>query len=802
MKPIDSRLSRIRALSAIAILGAAVAGLPSCAADPDGASGPGTDSASANGGGAGSSARPHRSPPSAANVARHGETVQIPVKNADGKVSFVPMKNDHGRAVLGDMDFGDVDDMKPRAISPNDLGLRWPLAKVRYYVETADEDTRLTATQHLNLLEAIEYIEARTPIRFEQGTTGDLVYIYRDIDDPGASHSKIGRLGGTQDLRLGINASEPVTIVHELSHALGMIHEQERPDRDVFITYCEDNVEPGREGNFTTVGLGSHDMFGPYDFHSMMHYRPGTFVQTTDMSQCGGLALEPKIDTYPDAPGDRSFGRKDDYSAEDLNALYLMYGRALTAPEADDVLGSALAIGDFDHDGYADIVTGAPGKSLQGDPDNAGAILAFKGTHRGPAAWKTNDKSPFALKDEWQGKVLATGDFDGDGYTDLLVGKPGGSSFDKRSGTVTVLHGGQRLVGNESPKCGTAGATPCSTEHAALTAWEQLVPSDCPGQTDADGDLFGSAIVAGDFDGDGLDDIAVGAPGRAGGEGRVFVYSGASIKDKAPKSVMLAGTVKKGVTSFGAALAIGDFNNDNDPDLAVGAPDEGNGRAFLFRAITVENFTAQHAIDAPSGIDAGEGFGSVLLAPKLAGRKKSAFLAVGSPRARSLRGQVDLYAPEDTSSFLLVHKQKVSAGNDYAGLFGTALATLDLDGDGITDLVVGAPKAGTGDRGSVQMLKSNGATVAHWNHVFAPTTNTLMFGAALATGTIHGPMPPSPVPDPPTRLLVGAPGTSFLDPITFVTIPNAGRVYGYAFVPGPAQREILAANYRSQFVAD
>ena len=63
------------------------------------------------------------------------------------------------------------------------------------------------------------------------------------------------------------------TIYHEIMHALGVIHEQERPDRDdhVFIDY--DNMMDGAKSQFEKARRGSINYYGvPYDFSSLMHY--------------------------------------------------------------------------------------------------------------------------------------------------------------------------------------------------------------------------------------------------------------------------------------------------------------------------------------------------------------------------------------------------------------------------------------------------------------------------------------------------------------------------------------------------
>jgi hypothetical protein len=93
------------------------------------------------------------------------------------------------------------------------------------------------------------------------------------------------------------------------------------------------------------------------------------------------------------------------------------------------------------------------------------------------------------------------------------------------------------------------------------------------------GDEFGYALTSGDYDGDGRDDLAVGAPGESPASdpksGGVFVYRGTNTRLVAWQFVDQAdlGANEAG-DRFGAALASGNYVSDFRDDLAVGAPGE------------------------------------------------------------------------------------------------------------------------------------------------------------------------------------------------------------------------------------
>jgi hypothetical protein len=228
---------------------------------------------------------------------------------------------------------------------------------------------------------------------------------------------------------------------------------------------------------------------------------------------------------------------------------------ALTAAQAEPLRGP-----DFDHDGYEDAAIGAPG-SNPADAWDAGAVHLLYGSDYGlfpPSDGRTLalSRGSAASPEERLGEALAWGDFDGDCYDDLAVGAP-----EATVGGVAQAGGVQLFYGSpDGPS-------------AAGSVWLHRNTPGIALAPEPEG-RFGATLAAGDFDGDGYDDLAIGAPFDEGfpgccvgtGDGEVHVLYGAEGGLEALGSQLVTNAPEQ---HFGAALATGDFNCDGYDDLAV-----------------------------------------------------------------------------------------------------------------------------------------------------------------------------------------------------------------------------------------
>jgi FKBP-type peptidyl-prolyl cis-trans isomerase len=391
-------------------------------------------------------------------------------------------------------------------------------------------------------------------------------------------------------------------------------------------------------------------------------------------------------------------------------------------PHDGDTFGAALAVGDFNHDGIADLAIGAPGQSV-GGADGAGAVYILFGSHGGlrrSGAHQITENSRIiagtAAAGDHFGAALAAGDFNHDQFMDLAIGLPDKTvRGHDNAGAVDVIYGS--LFGLASGRSKT---------------WTQ---SRLRAGTIGDSDLFGSSLVAGDFNGDGFRDLAVGAPGQTvGGQanaGAVSVIYGQAGGLAAARNQFwtadsngVGGAATAG-GQFGFSLAAGDFNGDRKRDLAIGAPGEdvavtgglpvtGAGAVHILLGSRAR-LTATHSqlwTENNLGLTGaaaatGDRFGQSLAAGGL-NADRLTDLAIGAPGAAvsgsAGAGLVDvLYAAHASNSqpagLATAGSQQwdqhklTASGDDVAAneAFGSSLAIGDFNGDRLRDLAVEVP---------------------------------------------------------------------------------------------------------------
>ena len=166
--------------------------------------------------------------------------------------------------------------------------------------------------EETEILRAIEEWQVHTCIRFVPRSTERN---YVEFRDGRGCASYVGMQGGYQDILLAKGCREKGTIVHEIGHAVGFVHEQNRPDRDNHVIINWYNIPEHIRGNFVKYSSTVINTYNvPYDYDSLMHYG----------GKAGSKNGDPTIETL-DPTAQEKIGRSTGLSFRDIKLANLMY---------------------------------------------------------------------------------------------------------------------------------------------------------------------------------------------------------------------------------------------------------------------------------------------------------------------------------------------------------------------------------------------------------------------------------------------------------------------------------------------
>ena len=373
-----------------------------------------------------------------------------------------------------------------------------------------------------------------------------------------------------------------------------------------------------------------------------------------------------------------------------------------------------------------------------------------------------------AESNDYFGSAVTTGDYDGDGSTDVIVGVPGegikSRGINRSNAGLIQLFYGSSLWDRDSQ-------------------YHQNSPG-VPGGVESD-DRFGSALATGDFNGDGYDDVAIGAPGEDIGSrrdaGLVMIMYGQSNGLGTPKDLHQGkSSIKASAEAgdlFGSSVATGDINADGYDDLVVGAPGEGIGKrndAGLIHIFygsetglttTNDKGYSQNTPGVNGGSESGDLFGASVAIGDVNGDGFGDVI-IGAPGEgigkRNNAGMIHiLFGSGDgltTENDIHYHQNSpgVAGGAEAGDRFGQSVAVGDINSDGADDIVVGVPGEGIGSKnnaGMIHVIYSDGSHQAFSQNtagVKGVSEPNDLFGQTLLLANVTG--------DSGLDLIIGAPG--------------------------------------------
>jgi hypothetical protein len=385
-------------------------------------------------------------------------------------------------------------------------------------------------------------------------------------------------------------------------------------------------------------------------------------------------------------------------------------------------------------------------------------------------------------------------DADGDGYADCRVlgcdptGKVCGDCDDRRA---LSYPGATEVCNRIDDNCDGR------TDEGFPRLWSQAKFHDPSGSPGAG---FGTSVASvADVNHDGVPDLVVGAPGTntaAGSQaGMMVLLSGAD------RSVLCRGTDPQGVANarLGASVAdVGDVNGDGLHDVAVGAPGFDHGKVAIFsgadcsvlRSCTDSVFTTS---PGPPPNDTRESYGALGTTvagigdldhdglPDFIAGDPGAVQEIGSGLPPGNVGRIVVMSGATCRPILRVK-------GDFNSQFGSSIATIgDIDGDGTVDFAVGSPMGGNGSTAGKVGIVSGATGVLL--HTFTDAATNNLLGTSLATISVDG--------DGVSDLLVGAPGedATLTDTGSVLVYAGAsGALLRKCAVPGALLREAVGTS--------
>jgi len=558
----------------------------------------------------------------------------------------------------GDMVLGSPNQSGVEPISAYKAGKLWNVNPIPWrFNQTILGTDDLTTAQKERWRVAVEQWERFTPLRFVEDT-GKTASKYinvkdKDLGDPDGCRSEVGMQGwGDPDTDLWVNDCGSRSIAHEIGHAIGLKHEQSRPDRATYVDYDSSCVRFGKGGNFGTSGTTAQ---GPFNFDSIMMYRPYSWGKKGPYE-----VSSPNVDATPDnfvfevtplftRSGEGPAVYQDGFQQFDFRLVYRRgSGGSMVTESFIDEAGTPLSAMPTGSDGYSLDVRDGLTMPAADNPSGFHLLLYVN-----------------------RAAVMSNPNLSGESLADLS--NPNYWTAELESDAVDPACPPLTRAGTSFDAPGALYSSSRSMHNAGdlSTLWTLYEAS--PFAPDAAGDAYGTSVATGDFDGDGLEDAAVAIPG----DDTVAIYRGSFDQARTDGLAVLMPWRRISVLQP-QSVAVGDFDDDGYDDLAVGSPDANGGAGGL----TV-------LMGSKDGIDRGSAHLTATTTEYRLPFLPSVFTpnsTIATPATKT-EAQIALWP---STCGLAGVESTWGAMNDH---FGSALHVTDLDRDGRDDLVVGATGA-------------------------------------------------------------------------------------------------------------
>jgi hypothetical protein len=444
--------------------------------------------------------------------------------------------------------------------------------------------------------------------------------------------------------------------------------------------------------------------------------------------------------------------------------IYLGSSSGLSSTASDTLTGSGsfgvtvASAGDVNGDAFGDVIIG----------DSSGNAFVFNGTKSGiPTSISTAANTLLTGSGNFGVSVASTGDINGDGYSDVIIGSYNTSSAYVYVGSPasSIPNSNQSIVGqNAGDRYGISVSSAGDVNgdgyndvvigaigynnltgaayvyYGSYTGLSISNPSFLTLPYTGNFEAFGWSVAAADMDGDGYDDLIISSDENTPSPGTVYIYKGSSSGIITSVFSTLVGI--NSYDNFGYSVAsAGDVNGDGYDDVIIGSSgaSSGIGAAYLYMGSPsgiITNASADTLYNpgtdggfgtsvATAGDINGDGYSDIIIGTGNTFGGGSAFVYVGSKNG---------IANDAVPDYSLL-----GAFGSTAGDFGISVSSAgDVNGDGFSDVIVGADMASPGGVAAIFMGSSTGLSTTP-----AVILNGLLagdqFGASVASaGDVNG----------------------------------------------------------------